>query len=210
MHAIYRNQQPPRSEGTPVHDLRYFRDHHQARCFSSHTIHKRADGNECHLQRLRAQIQPGGLVLFFHPTDTVRSSAGIGDAIFRVKDAVWKGEASGLSTGADLRVPSGDELNLRGSGTTGFHPFGAFSYRRKYLSPHVNLGYQVNGSSVLAAQTNTPKHLPNSLTYAGGVDVRVLRSLGLNLDLVGQTSFGQQTICIPSGKPILWSRFGPC
>jgi len=149
-----------------------------------------------------AQTQPGGVVLSFHPTDTVRSSTGIGDVIFRVKDAVWKGEASGLSVGADLRVPSGDELNLRGSGTTGLHPFGAFSYRRKYLSPHVNLGYQMNGSSILAAQTNTPKHLPNSLTYAGGVNVGVLRSLGLNLDVVGQTFFGQQNIFLGTVPPL--------
>jgi hypothetical protein len=133
-------------------------------------------------------------VLSFNPNQAARSSTGIGDVIFRGKALVVKGEQAGVSLGVDLRVPSGDELNFRGSGTFGVRPFAAVDYRTKILSPHATIGYQINRDSILASQTDIPAHLPNSLTYTAGFDVSVIRPLGLSVDLLGQTFFDSQKV----------------
>jgi hypothetical protein len=155
------------------------------------------------------------------------SATGIGDVVLRGKGVVWSGERAAVSVGADLRLPTGDEQNFLGSGTVGFTPFAVFSYAAR-VSPHVNVGYEVNGSSFLAGQIKPPMpvgppnlittpsvftkaHLPNQFVYAGGVDVAVLpKRLAGTFDLIGQRVFNAQrsTVstqmflgpCTPSGQ----------
>ncbi len=58
---------------------------------------------------------------------------------------------SSFAAGLDVRLPTGDELNLLGSGAPGLQPFGVWSGTFfQNLSPHVNVSYKWNGSSVLA------------------------------------------------------------
>src|SRR5215472_760518 len=77
-------------------------------------------------------------------------ASGIGDISFRVKGNVWRGSHAGLSLGLDVRTPTGNAWEFLGSGAVGIKPFVALSAQRKHFSPHLNLGYQWNGSSVLA------------------------------------------------------------
>ncbi len=130
-------------------------------------------------------------------------ATGIGDIVLRGKGVVWGGERAGVAVGADLRIATGDEQNFLGSGTIGFTPFAVFSYAAR-VSPHVNVGYEVNGSSLLAGQivppqpvglpanittpsTFTKGHLPNQFLYSGGVDVVLVRKrLAGTFDLIGQ------------------------
>jgi len=130
--------------------------------------------------------------LFFNPNQAARSSTGIGDITLRAKVLVVKGERAGFSGGADVRLPTGNDLNLQGSGTVGVRPFAAFDYRTRILSPHATIGYQVNGNSILASQNDVSAHLPNSLNYAAGVDVSLARSLSATADLLGQSFFNSQ------------------
>ena len=58
--------------------------------------------------------------------------------------------ARSLAAGVDLRLPTGDELNLLGSGAPGVRPFAALSGSFGVASPHLNVAYQWNGRSVLA------------------------------------------------------------
>jgi Putative MetA-pathway of phenol degradation len=138
-----------------------------------------------------------------------RSASGIGDVIFRVKANVWKGERAGVALGVDVRAPTGDELNFLGSGAAGFKPFGVFSYQARF-SPHVTLGYQWNGDSVLAGNltTGTKAQLPGQFLYSGGVDIAVSKALSVALDLLGQrvidgsrvvaTTFTDLGPCVPN------------
>ena len=130
--------------------------------------------------------------LFFIPNQAARSSTGIGDVTLRAKVLIVKGERAGFSVGSDFRLPTGDDFNLEGSGTFGAKPFAAFDYRTRILSPHATIGFQANGSSILASQNSASAHLPNSLTYAPGVDVRLARSLSATVDLLGQSFFHSQ------------------
>jgi hypothetical protein len=129
-----------------------------------------------------------------------RNATGIGDVVLRGKYAVWRGERAGLAVGADLRLPSGDEQNFLGAGTVGFKPFAVLSYRAR-LSPHVNVGYEVNGDSTLAGDIaqGTSAHLPNQFIYSAGADfVIVNRRLASTFDLIGQRVLDARRVSVNS------------
>jgi len=150
------------------------------------------------------------------------SATGIGDVVLRVKGVVWSGERAAVALGADVRFPTGDELNFLGSGTYGFTPFAVFSYSAR-VSPHVNVGFEENGNSTLAgdivppepvgppADITTPSiftkgHLPNQFLYSGGIDVVVVRRrLAGTLDLIGQRVFNSRRATVTNQ-----TFLGPC
>lgn len=115
-------------------------------------------------------------------------ASGIGDVILRGKYEVYRGEKVGASLGIALRLPSGDASNFLGSGTTGLEPFGALTYRAR-LSPHVRIGYQWNGDSLLAGDptsaAKSKESLPPEILYSAGADFRVVPRLTLAADLIG-------------------------
>jgi len=115
------------------------------------------------------------------------SASGIGDVTFRVKGTAWKGERGGVGFGLDVRTPTGDELNFLGSGSVGVKPFFIWSYASRF-SPHVNVGYEWNGDSVLAGNVSTGAKgsLPNQFFYSGGVDVGVNKYYSIAVDLMSQ------------------------
>ncbi len=121
---------------------------------------------------------------------SVRIASGIGDMTMRVKAMAWKGERAALALGADIRFPSGDVQNFLGAGAAGIKPFVAWS-RAARISPHVLVGYQVNGSSVLVGDisTGSKERLPGELDYSGGVDVWITKRITAAFDLVGQQVF---------------------
>jgi Putative MetA-pathway of phenol degradation len=149
------------------------------------------------------QQQPSGSVLVFTPSTATGSASGIGDVSFRVKAAVLRGERAGLAVGVDVRTPTGDEQNFLGSGAVGVRPFAAFGYRTRHVTSHANIGYQANGDSVLASlDGNTPRQLPNSLTYNVGIDLRFVRHISVTGDLLGQTFFDAERVLLGVRAPL--------
>ena len=116
------------------------------------------------------------------------SASGIGDVVGRLKARLVKSGAAGVAIGADVRFPTGDELDLLGSGAWGVKPFLVLSVSKKVLSPHLNVGYQWNGKSVLAGDVRTgeKQSLPNQILYDGGVDIGVTSKITLALDVLGR------------------------
>ena len=120
---------------------------------------------------------------------TARSSAhGIGDLTIRLKNSLRKTGESGLALGLDVRLPTGDEMALTGTGTTGLQPFGIWSATFDRVSPHVNAGYQWNGSSVLAGNpaTGVSADFPDQVTYVAGADVAVNTRITFAFDVLGR------------------------
>lgn len=119
------------------------------------------------------------------------TASGVGDVTLRLKWTAFRGERASIAVLGDVRLPTGEALNLLGSGAAGVHPFVAFSYPVRRITPRVNLGYQWNGRSILAGDPNTNRkgNLPDALTYAGGVDFVATRHLTLAGDLLGQHLF---------------------
>jgi hypothetical protein len=121
---------------------------------------------------------------------SVRTASGIGDMTVRIKAMAMKGEHAALALGADVRLPSGDALNYVGSGAAGVQPFVIWS-RGARISPHVFVGYEVNGSSVIAGDvtTGSKERLPSQLSYSGGADFGITKRVTVAADLVGQQAF---------------------
>lgn len=121
------------------------------------------------------------------------TASGIGDVSFRVKWTVKRFEEhGGLALASDVRTPTGDAYNLLGSGAPGIRPFAALSFYTRRFAPHFNLGYQWNGSSVLAGRNilnGDRGHLPNSLTYAAGADIGATRRVTFAFDVLADRVF---------------------
>jgi len=125
-------------------------------------------------------------------TTVMKSSTatGIGDIVFRAKGGLWEGEHFRLAAAADVRVPTGDELNFLGTGTAGVRPFLAASWRAR-VAPHADLGYQWNGNSDIAGidGPGTKGKLPNNLFYVAGADAKAAKWLTLSGEYLGQHVF---------------------
>ncbi len=136
------------------------------------------------------------------------TASGVGDLILRVKGQVYKGERAALALGTDLRFATGDAKNLLGSGATGVRPFVAMSYRAR-VTPHLNFGYEWNGSSILGGLITSngllsSSRLPNQFFYIAGADVAITRKLSGAADFIGQRVIGatrvfSQTFTTASG-----------
>jgi hypothetical protein len=120
-------------------------------------------------------------------------SSGIGDLTVRAKGVLKSWERAALAAGLDIRVPTGDEKNFLGTGATGIRPFLVWS-RGGRISPHVNLGYQWNGRSILASDIKAGAYagdtaryyLPREVFYSAGIEAPVTKHFTATLDLVGQ------------------------
>jgi hypothetical protein len=124
-----------------------------------------------------------------HRTFTAFGDAsGIGDINVRAKVTLKRTERHGFALGVDARMPSGDEHNLLGTGAAALQPYAVWSASVGPFSPHVNAGYQWNGSSVLAgaAQAGESRDLPDVVRYSAGGAVELHPRVTLAVDLVGR------------------------
>jgi hypothetical protein len=124
-----------------------------------------------------------------HRTFTAFGDAsGIGDINVRAKVTLKRTERHGFALGVDARMPSGDEHNLLGTGAAAVQPYAVWSASVGPFSPHVNAGYQWNGSSVLAgaAQAGESRDLPDVVRYSAGGAVELHPRVTLAVDLVGR------------------------
>lgn len=120
---------------------------------------------------------------------TARASAkGLGDLIVRFKGNIHQTNDSGFAAGLDVRLPTGDEMDLAGTGTAGVQPFAIWSARFNRVSPHINAGYQWNGSSVLAGDpaAGITGDFPDQVAYVGGADIAVNTHTTFAFDLLGR------------------------
>jgi Putative MetA-pathway of phenol degradation len=134
------------------------------------------------------------------------SAAGIGDVTFRLKVNLLHDSPIRLAVLTDVRAPTGDPMKLLGSGAIGIKPFIAVSAGKRF-SPHLNVGYEYNGSSILAGNvtgstfteanemeeiSNGPSikaRLPGMFFYSLGADYGATKRLTLDFDYLGQTLF---------------------
>jgi hypothetical protein len=116
------------------------------------------------------------------------SASGLGDITVRLKGTATKWEKAALALAADVRLPTGDEFDFLGTGAPGFKPFVIFSYAHSRFAPHVNVGYQFNGNSLLAGnlQTGVKGDLPDQFLYSAGVDIGVTDKFTFAADYLGQ------------------------
>ena len=154
---------------------------------SNATIHPIGTGSDLGVHYFRDPDAIGGYgsTRQFFSED---SAAGIGDLVARAKGTVMREGSRALAVGLDVRMPTGDEQNLLGSGAMGMKPFAAFSTSLGAFAPHANVAYQWNGESLIAGNVreNEKADLPDQFSYALGADVLVAPRLSVIVDLFGQ------------------------
>jgi hypothetical protein len=104
-------------------------------------------------------------------------ASGVGDVVVRGKFRFADNWAGLLA----VRLPTGDEEDLLGTGATQFggHVVGSWTVGK--FGPHLNLGYVVSsGSSDVAGD------LPDEIKYAAGFDLAVHPRVTFALDAVGR------------------------
>jgi hypothetical protein len=124
------------------------------------------------------------------------SASGLGDLILRAKGQVLRSGKHGLSAGFDLRMPTGDERNLLGSGAWGVRPFVAYSSSSGRFAPHVNLSYQWNGQSILAGNPKTGEKadVPDQFQYALGTDYGVTDKFSITGDWISRLAINSPRV----------------
>jgi len=93
-----------------------------------------------------------------------------------------------MALGVDLRLPTGDEKNLLGTGAPGVQPFAVWSAEYGAVSPHINIGYQWNGSSILAGDPGTgiSEDLPDVGVYSAGAVIEIHPRVTAAVDVLGR------------------------
>jgi hypothetical protein len=124
--------------------------------------------------------------IIFQPISKQGSATGIGDIVIRGKGLVFRGEKFRVAAGVDVRVPSGEALNFQGTGAPGAKPFAAVS-RTGRIAPHVNVGYQWNGNSIIGSSTpGQSGKLPSNFFWDAGADTGATKYLTFAADVLGE------------------------
>jgi hypothetical protein len=101
------------------------------------------------------------------------SASGLGDVVLRARYNVYRSGASGMAIGGEMRLPTGNEEDLLGAGSTSFTPRLIGSYEQDRVGIHGELGYTFRGVS-------------EALTYAGAVTAVAAPRVTLVGELLGR------------------------
>jgi hypothetical protein len=110
------------------------------------------------------------------------SAKGIGDVVVRAKYRFLDAKPHGLAAGVDVRLPTGDETNLLGTGAAQatLTLIGSSTYDK--LAPHFNVGYTFTGKS------GSPFfNLADEFHYTVGTEFAASPKLTVNADLLGRS-----------------------
>jgi hypothetical protein len=116
------------------------------------------------------------------------SATGIGDIVIRSKYVLFSQGETGIAAAFDLRLPTGDEKDLLGIGTTQGKVYAILSGGTARLGTHVNVGYTFSGKG--EAESDLVFESPgisDEFAYAGGVDFVAHPRLTVIGDIIGRT-----------------------
>jgi hypothetical protein len=123
----------------------------------------------------------------FNPLDSNSGDAfGVGDIILRSKINLTQGREGPIDFGilGQVSLPTGDESDLLGTGSTAFQGMFIASGDLGPVNPHVNLGYEYFTDDELDR---------SNLSYVVGVDVAARDNLGFSLETIGRTEADDDT-----------------
>jgi len=110
------------------------------------------------------------------------SASGIGDVLVRAKWNFFRGASSSAALGGDVRLPTGDETELLGSGATQVKLYGVVGGAPGRFSPRAGFGYTFSsGGSEFTGD------LPDELNYTAGFDLALHPRFTLAADFLGRT-----------------------
>jgi hypothetical protein len=158
---------------------------------------------------------PGGLTENPQPFLASQSATGIGDVQIRSKFNILRTtEGGGLAAAVDLRLPTGDDEDLLGTGATQarFSIIGSGALWERVF-PHVNFGYTASGEGFAGEQAAAISSLgldsqlrqSREVNYTFGFDAAVTPQLTAAFDIIGrtlvdETGLGDRTLTFPCAK----------
>ena len=110
-----------------------------------------------------------------------QSASGIGDIAIRAKYTALNFDRAAVAGGIDVRLPTGKEENLLGTGKMRTKIYAAVGSKTPRFSPHVNFGYTFGSASDLFY------HFGSELGYAAGAEYVVNPRLTLLGDVLGRS-----------------------
>lgn len=120
------------------------------------------------------------------------SAAGIGDVAARMKINLGQGSTMGAALLAEVRLPTGDEENLLGSGSSQVRAMAVYSAQLGTFSPHLNLGYQANAN----------ENLNDKLLVLASFDNLMTDWATLAVGFEGEIEMGQSPVLLP--EPVVY------
>jgi hypothetical protein len=107
--------------------------------------------------------------------------------VLRAKYEVMERAPVAVAVAGELRLPTGDDAQLLGTGATQGGVFVIGSARFGAVSPHLNLGYRLS--------TNAHgQDVPDEIDYTGGFDWALGPRVTLAADVLGRTLRGAQVV----------------
>lgn len=116
------------------------------------------------------------------------SATGIGDIVVRSKYMLYSQGETGFAAGFDLRLPTGDEENLLGLGTTQGRAYAIVSGGNDRIGTHLNIGYTFSGRGDTDVDfLYESPGIADEFGYAGGIEWVANPRLTVIADLIGRT-----------------------
>ena len=126
-------------------------------------------------------------------------SSGVGDIGLHAKFNIVRRSEIGLSTAAEIKLPTGDQAKLLGTGKAAYRVLVIASARSGIVASHLNIGYTAAGHGFPAdlsgfkfAQSSIDAAIAslqpsNEINYAGGADVAVASRVTVSAEVVGRS-----------------------
>lgn len=108
------------------------------------------------------------------------SASGLGDVLARAKFRLLRSSNGALAVFADVRLPTGQERDLLGTGVTQVKGALVGSVHFNPVSAHINGGY------TWAAEKNGAKVVPDAINYSLGLDVSVHPRFTFSAEFLGR------------------------
>ncbi len=116
------------------------------------------------------------------------SASGVGDVVLRTKYRLLEGPTAGLALASDLRLPTGEERDLLGTGATQVKAFLVGSAHLGGFSPHINGGYS------WSLEASGDPQVPDEIAYTAGFDWALSPRLTFAVDVLGRTFRNTQSV----------------
>lgn len=114
------------------------------------------------------------------------TAAGVGDVLVRGKYQLFSGTGGAVAVGGELRLPTGDELELLGTGATQGKAALLASASLRALSLHGNVGFTRSGSVSDEAAASFVASPADEFDYALGVDAAIHPRVTAALEVSGR------------------------
>jgi hypothetical protein len=125
------------------------------------------------------QYEGGGSTHVF--TDAGEAD-GIGDIVLRGKWNFLRGTSASMAAAVDLRLPTGKEEDLLGSGATQVKTYLIAAYPGKRFSPRASAGFTYSSGG-----SDFTGDLPHEVSYSAGFDAALHRRVTFTADFLGRT-----------------------